>query len=102
MIILVKGYLVSAEFVPEDPFGVFYRLAHCDPSGLCGNDVRRDLVEGNATLVASANVVSAGISAAHGRPISFAAFLRYGLPITVCQLAMSALYVWILYVVVRS
>ena len=43
MIILVKGYLVSAEFVPEDALGViFHRLAHCDPSGLCGNDVRRD------------------------------------------------------------
>jgi Na+/H+ antiporter NhaD/arsenite permease-like protein len=36
---------------------------------------------GNATLIgASASVVAAGISAAHGRPISFGTFARYGSP----------------------
>jgi Na+/H+ antiporter NhaD/arsenite permease-like protein len=35
----------------------------------------------NATLIgASANIVSAGICATHGRPVNFATFLRYGLP----------------------
>ncbi len=49
---------------------------------------------GNATLIgASANVVSAGICASRGNPISFVTFLRYGVPFTVCQLAASALYV---------
>jgi Na+/H+ antiporter NhaD/arsenite permease-like protein len=47
-------------------------------------------------------VVSAGISATHGRPITFVVFLRYGLPITACQLFVSALYVWILYLVVQN
>jgi Na+/H+ antiporter NhaD/arsenite permease-like protein len=56
---------------------------------------------GNATLIgASANIVSAGISAAHGRPVNFATFLRYGLPVTACQLAVSAVYVVILYYVI--
>lgn len=49
---------------------------------------------GNATLIgASANIVSAGICARHGRPVTFARFLRFGLPVTVVQLAASALYV---------
>jgi len=103
MIILVKGYLVSAEFVPEDALGVFFTDWPIATLPVFVAMMFGATLGGNATLIgASANVVSAGISAAHGRPISFAAFLRYGLPITVCQLAMSALYVWILYVVVRS
>jgi hypothetical protein len=38
-------------------------------------------------------VVSAGICAANGKLLSFATFLRYGVPLTLCQLAVSALYV---------
>jgi hypothetical protein len=41
---------------------------------------------------AAANIVAAGICARQGRPITFGTFLRYGLPITLAQLAMSALY----------
>jgi Na+/H+ antiporter NhaD/arsenite permease-like protein len=49
---------------------------------------------GNATLIgASANIVSAGICASNGKPVGFARFLRYGVPLTVCQLAVSAVYV---------
>ncbi len=49
---------------------------------------------GNATLIgASANVVSTGICAAHGKPVSFVTFMRYGVPLTLCQLVMAALYV---------
>ena len=55
---------------------------------------------GNATLIgASSNIVSAGICAAQGRPVGFAAFMRYGVPMTVCQLAVSAAYVAALFVV---
>jgi Na+/H+ antiporter NhaD/arsenite permease-like protein len=56
---------------------------------------------GNATLIgASANVVSAGICASHGKPLSFVTFLRYGIPLTICQLVVSALYVlWLFYFV---
>jgi Na+/H+ antiporter NhaD/arsenite permease-like protein len=103
MIILVKGYLVSAEFVPEDALGVFFTDWPIATLPVFVAMMFGGTLGGNATLIgASANVVSAGISAANGRPITFAAFLRYGLPITVCQLAASALYVWILSIVVRN
>ena len=102
MILLVKGYLVSAEIVPEEALGAFFTDWPLTTLPVFVAMMFGGTLGGNATLIgASANVVSAGISAAHGRPITFAAFLRYGLPITVCQLAVSALYVWILYVVVR-
>jgi Na+/H+ antiporter NhaD/arsenite permease-like protein len=49
---------------------------------------------GNATSIgASANIVSVGIAARYGERITFARFLRYGLPITIAQLAVGALYV---------
>ena len=56
---------------------------------------------GNATLIgASANGVSAGICATYGKPLSFATSLRYGVPLTLCQLAVSALYVVVLFYVI--
>jgi Na+/H+ antiporter NhaD/arsenite permease-like protein len=101
MILLVKGYLVSAELVPEDALGVFFTDWPIATLPVFVAMMFGGTLGGNATLIgASANVVSAGISAAHGRPISFVAFLRYGLPITICQLVVSALYVWLLYLVV--
>jgi len=45
--------------------------------------------------------LTAGISARNGKRITFAGWLRYGLPFTVCQLAMSSLYVLILLRVTR-
>jgi Na+/H+ antiporter NhaD/arsenite permease-like protein len=57
---------------------------------------------GNATLIgSSANVVAAGICARNGRPVTFVQWLRYGIPFTVCQLAVSALYVLALSRVIR-
>ena len=103
MIILVKGYLVSTQLVPEEALGTFFTEWPIQTLPVFVAMMFGGTLGGNATLIgASANVVSAGISAAHGKPITFAAFLRYGLPIAVCQLAVSAIYVWILYVVVRS
>jgi Na+/H+ antiporter NhaD/arsenite permease-like protein len=53
---------------------------------------------GNATLIgASANVVAAGISTAHGRPISFGTLARYGVPLILCQILVSAVYVFVLH-----
>ncbi len=49
---------------------------------------------GNGTLVgASANIVAAGISEQHGKPISFQRFLYYGLPTMGLQLVVLAAYV---------
>ena len=46
-------------------------------------------------------MVSAGICATNGKPVTFVKFMRYGLPITICQLAVSALYVFVLFNVLR-
>ena len=94
MLLMVKGYLVTAEFVPEMALAptfvdwpphllpVFVAMMFAGTLG------------GNATIIgASANVVSAGICASHGKPISFATFMRYGVPLTICQLIVSGLYV---------
>ena len=57
---------------------------------------------GNATLIgAAANVVSVGICAAHGRPVTFLGFMRFGVPVVLVQLAVVALYVVGLYLLSR-
>ena len=94
MLLMVKGYLVTAQLVPDlalDPtftdwpvqvIPVFVAMMFSATLG------------GNATLIgASANVVSTGICASHGKPVSFLTFMRYGVPLTLCQLALAALYV---------
>jgi Na+/H+ antiporter NhaD/arsenite permease-like protein len=49
---------------------------------------------GNASLLgASSNIVAGGICAQNGRPLSFVTFLRYGVPVTLVQLAVSAAYI---------
>jgi Na+/H+ antiporter NhaD/arsenite permease-like protein len=53
---------------------------------------------GNATIIgASANVILAGMAAREGHPITFGAFLRYGLPVTVGTMIIATAYVWIRY-----
>jgi len=53
---------------------------------------------GNGTLVgASANVVVAGISRRAGHPIGFIQYLKYGAPLMVQTLIISAVYVWFMY-----
>jgi Na+/H+ antiporter NhaD/arsenite permease-like protein len=94
MLLMVKGYLVTAQLVPDlalDPtfaewpvrvIPVFVAMMFSATLG------------GNATLIgASANVVSTGICASHGKPVSFVTFMRYGVPVTLCQLSIAALYV---------
>ncbi|MBF2064811.1 MAG: transporter [Calothrix sp. C42_A2020_038] len=50
---------------------------------------------GNGTLVgASSNIVASGVSEQHGRRISFKTFLRYGIPVMILQLIVSAFYVF--------
>ena len=55
---------------------------------------------GNATIVgASANVVVANMAGRAGHPISFVAFLRYGLLVTFVSLTMSTVYLYARYLV---
>jgi Na+/H+ antiporter NhaD/arsenite permease-like protein len=53
---------------------------------------------GNATIIgASANVILAGMAEREGHPISFGAFLRYGLPVTLGTMLIATAYVWLRY-----
>lgn len=57
---------------------------------------------GNATLVgASANVVVASMSEARGKPISFLAFLRYGMPVAILTIGIATVDLLLRYVVFR-
>jgi Na+/H+ antiporter NhaD/arsenite permease-like protein len=49
---------------------------------------------GNMTLIgAGANIVSVGICAANGECVSFVRFMRYGVPVAIVRLTVSAHYV---------
>lgn len=53
---------------------------------------------GNATIVgASANVVVANLAGRSGTPITFGAFLRYGLTVTLVSLVISTGYIYVRY-----
>jgi Na+/H+ antiporter NhaD/arsenite permease-like protein len=53
---------------------------------------------GNATLIgASANVVAAGLSGKSGYKISFLQFTKYGAFITVINLAITTVYIYLRY-----
>jgi Na+/H+ antiporter NhaD/arsenite permease-like protein len=55
---------------------------------------------GNATIIgASANVILASMAEREGHGISFGAFLRYGLPVTVGSMVIATAYVWVRYLV---
>src|SRR5262245_55293941 len=93
-LIMTKGYLVAAEAVPETALVAGFTAWPAETVPVFVAMMFGATLGGNATLIgASANIVSAGICASHGERVTFARFLRYGLPITVAQLALSALYV---------
>jgi Na+/H+ antiporter NhaD/arsenite permease-like protein len=51
---------------------------------------------GNATIVgASANVVVSSMSEGRGHPITFRAFLRYGVPATLLTLLIATVFLWL-------
>ena len=53
---------------------------------------------GNSTLVAAAaNVAAAGMAERAGRPISFVAFLKVGVPATLLSLSIASLYIVLRY-----
>ena len=55
---------------------------------------------GNATIIgASANVVVASMSEARGHPISFVAYLRYGVPATLVTMLVASVDIWLRYFV---
>jgi Na+/H+ antiporter NhaD/arsenite permease-like protein len=57
---------------------------------------------GNGTAIgASANVIVVGMSEKMGRRISFGKFMLYGMPIMVLTVAISTVYVWLRYYVLK-
>jgi Na+/H+ antiporter NhaD/arsenite permease-like protein len=97
-IVLIKGYLVAAELVPEYALGPTFTAWPAMTLPVFIAMMFGGTLGGNSTLIgAAANVVSAGICAANGKRVTFATFLRYGVPITLVQLAVSALYVLVLF-----
>jgi Na+/H+ antiporter NhaD/arsenite permease-like protein len=97
-ILMVKGYLVIAYFVPEEALGAGFTDWPLTTLPVFAAMMLGGTLGGNATLIgASANIVSGGICAAHGKRISFMTFLRYGLPATLTQLTVAAIYVWALH-----
>jgi Na+/H+ antiporter NhaD/arsenite permease-like protein len=93
-ILMIKGYLVAAEVVPEGALADSFVGWPAATIPIFVAMMFGATLGGNMTLIgASANIVAAGVCARNGSSITFVRWLRYGVPLTVCQLAVSALYV---------
>jgi Na+/H+ antiporter NhaD/arsenite permease-like protein len=93
-LIMTKGYLVAVEAVPETALAAGFSDWPTAVVPVFIAMMFGGTLGGNATLIgASSNVVSAGICGREGSRVTFGRFLRIGVPITLCQLAASALYV---------
>jgi Na+/H+ antiporter NhaD/arsenite permease-like protein len=93
-LIMTKGYLVAAEAVPELAMAGGFTDWPAATVPVFIAMMFGATLGGNATLIgASANIVSVGICAAQGERVTFGRFMRYGVPITVVQLALGAAYV---------
>ncbi|WP_029456734.1 SLC13 family permease [Solidesulfovibrio alcoholivorans] len=101
-VLLAKGYMVMAKLVPEFALGFGYSDWPAASLPVFAGMMFGGTLGGNVTLIgSSATLVAAGISASHGKPIAFAAFMRYGVPIAMCQLGVAAFYVWLLSLMAR-
>jgi len=97
-ILMVEGYLVAAAVVPETAMAAHFVDWPARTIPVFVAMMFGATLGGNATLIgASANVVTAGICARNGRPLTFVTWLRYGLLVTACQLALAAVYVLALF-----
>jgi len=99
----VKGYLVATAVVPETALATYFVDWPSTTIPVFVAMMFGATLGGNATLIgASANVVTAGICARNGKPITFVRWLRYGVLLTVCQLAVAALYVLAMFRMMRQ
>lgn len=103
MVLVVKGYFVNLDTVPEEALSPIFDAWPGATIPAFVAMMFGATLGGNATLIGSAaNVVAAGIAAKNGRPISFVEFSRYGVPITMVQLCIGAVYTVILYFLLRG
>ena len=97
VLVTTKGYLVAARAVPETALAAGFTGWPDTVVPVFIAMMFGATLGGNATVIgASANLVCAGVCAAHGHKVSFGRFLRYGLPITIVQLAIGAIYVTVM------
>ena len=98
LLLIVKGYLVGIEAVPEEATGSAFTdwPPHLIPVFVAM--MFGATLGGNATVIGAAgNVVASGIAAKAGHPLGFMRFLRIGLPLTVAQLVVATLCIlWML------
>ncbi|MFZ1574903.1 MAG: SLC13 family permease [Chromatiaceae bacterium] len=93
-LIMTKGYLVAAEAVPDVALAAGFMDWPAATLPVFIAMMFGATLGGNATMIgASANIVSVGICATQGERVTFGRFMRYGVPITLVQLAIGALYV---------
>lgn len=98
MLLLIKGYFVVVELVPEEALGLTFSGWPAASLPVFVGMMFGATYGGNATLIgASANVVSAAICAANGQTVGFGRFMRYGLPVTLAQMSIAAVYVLLLF-----
>lgn len=96
-ILMIKGYLVAAEVVPDAALASGFTAWPAATIPVFVAMMFGATLGGNATLIgAAANIVAAGVCSRNGKPVSFVEWLRYGIPLTIGQLAVSAVYVLIL------
>jgi Na+/H+ antiporter NhaD/arsenite permease-like protein len=101
-ILMIKGYLVAAGVVPEAALAPDFTVWPAATIPVFVAMMFGATLGGNATLIgAAANIVAAGVCARNGKPVSFVEWLRYGIPLTIGQLAVSALYVLALILYMR-
>lgn len=101
-LIMTKGYLVAAEAVPEIALAAGFTDWPVETLPVFIAMMFGATLGGNATLIgASANIVTAGICANEGERLTFMRFLRYGLPITIAQLTVGAVYVLAMFWLMR-
>jgi Na+/H+ antiporter NhaD/arsenite permease-like protein len=97
-ITMVKGYLVAAEVVPEAALSHGFDAWPLATLPVFVAMMFAGTLGGNATLIgAAANLAAIGVAARHGAKVTFMTWLRLGLPMTLAQLAVSALYVMALF-----
>ena len=101
-LIMTKGYLVVADAVPDTALAAGFTDWPEATIPVFIAMMFGATLGGNATLIgAAANIVSVGICAREGERVSFRQFMRYGLPVTLAQLSVGALYVLALFWLIR-
>ena len=99
---MVKGYLVAAEVVPESALGHGFADWPLSTLPVFIAMMFAGTLGGNATLIgAAANLAAIGVGARNGAKVTFMTWLRYGVPMTIAQLLVSAVYVFVLFALLR-